>query len=146
MSNNENSGIKNHLDLIDKIDYMLNGKGESCDFGWFDSEQAAIDKGKEISTKPICVVKAWAWIDIEPFETLNEEAQLLGVMPSLILADHVAYDEHKRFSVGSTVRSSLLYQFHQSAFFETNNTTYVLLGKGTRKLLPISAINTIMFN
>ncbi|WP_438709472.1 DUF6957 family protein [Stutzerimonas stutzeri] len=57
-------------------------------------------------------------------------------------AHTVIYDSERRWDVGDFVRTSLLHQ-HDGFHFRTLNTTYLLLGPGTRMRASAEAAASI---
>lgn len=88
--------------------------------------------------KPYCVVKDWKWCDVllreEDVANFNDE----GLHPSYVIANHIIVDELDRFPPGGWVRTTFLNEFHSPAVFETRNTVYILVGKGTRETKSIA--------
>lgn len=125
---------KSDLTLTDFIsEYMK--EGTFFDAGCNESElDAMAEKCHEQNiNKPVCAVLNWQWWDLD---VCNEDKCLLeksGRYAALINATFVLFDEAGRFSSGSWVRTSLLTNFIDNCIFETRNTYYVLVGKGTRK-------------
>lgn len=56
----------------------------------------------------------------------------------LIKSDKVIDDELKRFPKNGWVRSSLILEVHKSGIFETSNTFYIAVGKGSKKTIDIN--------
>ncbi|KGJ89621.1 DUF6957 family protein [Colwellia psychrerythraea] len=105
---------------------------DECDIDLYKSKSR-----KLFPYKSICVVKSWMWWD---FEVTEEQSSLLkqnGQHASLIKADNVIDDETGRFRSGDWVRSSPLVSFTENCIFETQNTVYLLVGKGSRKTVSL---------
>jgi hypothetical protein len=88
--------------------------------------------------KSYCVVKDWKWCDISLREEDVADFEEQGVYPCFVIANHVIFDELERYLPGGWVRTSLLSEFHPPAIFETRNTIYILVGKGTRETKSIA--------
>jgi hypothetical protein len=70
----------------------------------------------------------------------EQHKQLLkksGKHAALIKADTIIDDEAGRFRPGDWVRTSPLVSFTENCIFETQNTVYLLVGKGSRKKIPL---------
>lgn len=108
---------------------VLYEPGVLTDFGCSESQiELMKQKCEQFSPdKPICVVKDWAIWDIEPPQSSPD------FVISLIKADYIIYDELDRFPVGGWVRTTAILSIHESCIFMTNNTSYILVGRGTRK-------------
>ncbi|MDF1622724.1 MAG: hypothetical protein P1V33_04545 [Pseudohongiella nitratireducens] len=130
------SGFK--IPPLRQILQLTKGRGdlhEYCDFG---CQEEAVDqmitKAKEIyPNKPYCVVGQWTWADLmissEQKQKLADES---GVQPSFIYSDYIFQDNAGRYKRGNWVRSTLLVEFHSPAIFCTKNTSYILVGTGSR--------------
>ena len=87
--------------------------------------------------KPVCVVKNWMWWDLEVTEQQKQLLKENDQHAGLIKADTVIEDEAGRFRPGDWVRSSPLVNFTENCIFETKNTVYLLVGKGSRKTISL---------
>ena len=58
-------------------------------------------------------------------------------LAALIKADTVIDDEAGRLCSGDWVRTSLLVSSTENCLFETKNTEYLLVGKGSRKIISL---------
>ena len=130
----EQSEASTITQMIEPLQALINESGEPCDFGLsIDNQTDAIDQAKRISSKPYCLVSNWMWWDLECTPKVADMVREHGFEPSIIYSHHVIVDEKMRFPTGGFARSTLLQSFTRNAFFETQNTMYVLMGKGTRK-------------
>ena len=114
---------------IDRLASVLYKPGISTDFGCSESHiELMKQKCDQFSPdKPICVVKDWAIWDIK----LPQSSPDFAI--SLIKADYIIYDELGRFPVGGWVRTTAILSIHENCIFTTNSTSYILVGRGTRK-------------
>ncbi len=107
-----------------------------------------ISKCNEINAdKNVCSVKNWQWLDLDLEEKIKNEVEQSEQQFCLIKADYVIDDQAGRFDEGDWVRSSLLLNFHENCVFETRNTFYILVGKGTRKSVDpklVAAISNVL--
>ncbi|WP_375277324.1 DUF6957 family protein [Pseudoalteromonas marina] len=124
---------------LDNLVSAFNHEGDIFDAGCDESD---IDSYKSkckklIPYKPVCVVKNWMWWDLEVTEEESNVLKQNGQHASLIKADTVIDDEAMRFRPGDWVRSSPLVSFTENCIFETQNTVYLLVGKGSRKTISL---------
>ena len=81
-----------------------------------------------------CIVREWIWIDLDASEELRAALAKRQLQPVILYAHCVVFDGKRRWDVGDFVRTSPLHAFEKDFHFKTLNTTYLLLGGGTRKL------------
>lgn len=67
------------------------------------------------------------------------------MIPAIVYSHCVVDDQLKRYRPNNSCRSSLLTRFAEPAFFETANSVYVLIGKGTRKTVDPQLAARIFF-
>ena len=89
-----------------------------------------------------CLVRNWRWLDLKVTESQRLMLAKTRRQPALIYAHTVIYDSERRWDVGDFVRTSLLHQ-HDGFHFRTLNTTYLLLGPGTRMRASAEAAASI---
>lgn len=124
------------IDILDEMSHMLYEPGETCELGWFEHVDSGLTQMIiEITDKPCCFVKDWTIWDLDFDDVQLEVINEWGNTPVIIYARHVIEDQQQRYIHGDQMRSSLLKALYEPAFFETNNTMYVLVGLGTRKLV-----------
>lgn len=114
-------------------------EGDSFDAGCNESdiEKYRAKSHKLIPSKKVCIVKNWMWWDLDVTQQEKQRLQQSGQYPNILKADTIIDDEARRFPPGGWVRSSLLVNFSENCIFETRNTVYLLVGKGTRKTVSI---------
>ena len=124
---------------LENLVSAFNHEGDTFDAGC-DASDIDLYKTKcreFLPYKSICVVKNWMWWDLDVSEEgkkfLNKNMQ----HAALIKADTIIDDEAGRFLPGDWVRSSPLVSFNENCIFETKNTVYLLVGKGSRKTIPL---------
>ena len=93
--------------------------------------------------KNICTVKDWQWWDLDVDEEAAEIYAETGSHPCLIKSDCVIEDQAGRYKYKEWVRSSLLSNFSHNCIFETSNTFYILVGKGSRKKVSLDVVRSI---
>jgi hypothetical protein len=125
---------------LNKLVCTFNQEGESFDAGCDESD---IERYRKIChellpNKKVCVVKNWIWWDLDVTEDHKQLFKQNGQLPSLIKADTIIDDESGRFLPGEWVRSSPVVNFTENCIFETKNTVYLLVGKGSRKTVQLN--------
>ncbi len=130
---------KTPISELDNLVSAFNHEGDTFDAGCDESD---IDlykkKGRELLPyKSVCVVKNWMWWDLEVTEQHKQLLKKNGQHAVLVKADTVIDDEAGRFLPGDWVRSSPLVNFTENCIFETGNTVYLLVGKGSRKTISL---------
>ena len=120
--------------VVDQMAALVGGHGDPCDFGCKEEDiDAMIARATELFPgKPCSVVANWCWGDIEIHPNDALKLRETGVEPAFVFADTVVYDQANRWPKGSCVRTSFLVEFHHPCIFSTRNTSYILLGPGTR--------------
>ncbi|OUS23369.1 hypothetical protein A9Q98_14880 [Thalassotalea sp. 42_200_T64] len=130
-----NDDIENQITQLTKVLY---GQGTSTEFGCSDED---VDTMKAFCQKlepykPYCVVKHWTIWDIQtPVITEGKHPPM-----ALIKADHILDDELQRFPVGGWVRSTAIVEIYKNCIFRTNNSSYILVGSGTRKNVDLDDV------
>jgi hypothetical protein len=124
---------------LDNLVSAFNHEGDTFDAGCDESD---IDLYKTkcrefLPYKSVCVVKNWMWWDLEVTEQHKQLLKQNGQHAVLVKADTVIDDEAGRFLPDDWVRSSPLVNFTENCIFETQNTVYLLVGKGSRKTISL---------
>lgn len=92
--------------------------------------------------KPVRVISEWVWCDL----VLQDGGTVPdGLFPVIIYALNIHSDSSRRFKVGHGIRTSLLKKLHDDCIFESENTFYILLGKGFRKSVDIEVLSFMFF-
>ncbi len=118
-----------------------------CDYGVpIKSIQKWRDRLTEVkSRRPLCIVSNWTYWDIEYSEkdiaTLKEE----DFLPAAIFSENLIWDEQKRWPPGYCVKSTWLKTFELNCIFHTKNTSYLLVGPGTRFSISPATFNSFHF-
>ena len=110
-------------------------EGEACDFGCHQNEldNVWLKVSGMARYKSVFAVKNWMWFDME----------MDGQQLAIVKADHVVRTSNRKFDIGDWVRTSPLVNFMDKCVFETSNSYYILVGKGTRKESDHSIFNFI---
>lgn len=134
------------IDLLTQIHDAYEGNNLPCDYG---CSELLVDKmiqeSKVIApNKPICTVSDWIWIDFmfpkEKLDIFSNE----GVHPSLVRSENIIFDEAERPNINTSVRSTWLKSFHNNCLFMTRNTSYILVGRGSRVSVSPELLGIIM--
>lgn len=80
-------------------------------------------------------IEKWYWIDIDASDAETKKLGSMGLAPSLVYTENILIDNPDRFF--RCVTSTLLAEFSNNSLFRTRNTTYILVGKGTRLKIPV---------
>lgn len=129
------------MDILTTITNTLYAEGDAFDLGCAESEiDIMLQKAHEILPgKKRRVVAYWQWWDIQTGTAKLPEQYL----PVMLYADHVLQDESGQFRPGNWVRSMFLLKLHANCIFETDNTFYIMVGRGSRKDVDIKTIKAI---
>ncbi len=130
---------------IDSLANLFNGEGESMSGSpMADDEALKFMQNKRLHIE-FCLVRDWAWIDLEVTPAQLAELEKTRRKPAIILAHNVIYDSARRWDVGDFVRTSPLHDFRDGFLFQTLNSVYVLLGDGQRKRAALETVGRIVF-
>jgi hypothetical protein len=107
-------------------------------------DDAAAYVRKQFPGQAYCLVRDWIWLDL-----LVEDKHRLALattdrLPVMLYAHCVIEDSAGRWAPGDFVRTSLLHRFEHEFLFRTQQTLYVLLGTGTRKLVSPETVMQIV--
>ncbi|VAW82622.1 hypothetical protein MNBD_GAMMA12-572 [hydrothermal vent metagenome] len=123
-------------DELDKvlglISRALYDEGEVSELGCSELESSVMWKLAETLTpgKKIRSIRNWQWWYITFPEGVDVPEYL---SPSMVYSDNLIADSSGILYAGNWVRSTLLLNFHKECLFETENSFYLLVGKGTQK-------------
>lgn len=134
--------------MVNCIDFTLEyiysiwkSPGDICNFGCKPEEfEMFWGKAKEAAAnnKDVIAVTHWMWFDIL---LIDNDLVADRKENAIIKADNIIRLNTCRFEVGDWVRTSLLVKFYDNCLFETENTIYILVGQGTRKLVNSSILS-----
>jgi hypothetical protein len=127
------------IETVTTIANALYAQGDSFDLGCAESEiDNMLQKANDIFPgKKRRVVADWQWWDVLIPDNSKLPDQYL---PAILYASNVLQDESYRFREGDWVRSTFLLKMHSNCIFETDNTFYIMVGKGTRKMVDVKTI------
>jgi len=110
--------------------------GDPCDYGTEQQDlKSLILQSRELfNGAPVCIVKGWVWVDLPecPEFAPGLDMEQLGYKPCFLVAHQLVYDETLQHPNPGMIRSSLLREFIAPCFFRTANSSYILVGSGTR--------------
>jgi len=86
-----------------------------------------------------------ARIQFPSHDKVIEQLENMGKLPSLIYSSNLLIDSSGEFSPGFSLRSTYLIKLSNECIFETGNTFYILVGKGTRKSVNAKLAFSIFF-
>lgn len=78
--------------------------------------------------KPFCVVRRWTIWDLKAPSIDEGKHEPVA----LIKSNEIIEDELDRFPVFGWVRSTAILKVYKKCIFRTKNTSYILVGEGTR--------------
>lgn len=87
--------------------------------------------------KPYCMLKDWTIFRVDVTEDELAKIHSEGQLPLIVFARDVIFDSQRRFDVGDWMRSTFAVSFEEGFFFETRNTTYMLMGTGHEKTVSL---------
>jgi hypothetical protein len=134
-------------ELISQASRLVNGKGDPFDAGCREDEaQDMIAYCKHLRpNKPFCLIANWCWADLDIDPMVIERLNSVGVQPAFIYSSYIIEDEAKRWNAALSVKTGLLAEFHKNCIFETRNTFYILVGKGSRLTVSPAVYNNLFF-
>lgn len=112
---------------------LLYGPGEPMAGSEMSNEEAMAYANSRFPFGNFCLVREWIWIGLDVNETQRAELAKTQRQPVILYAHGVVFDSERRWDIGDFVRTSPLYAFEEGFHFKTLNSTYLLLGAGTRK-------------
>jgi len=111
------------------------------------------------SSKAICAVYSWIVLDVEEGEStsnvttgvthdLNDTHGRMidpgpAVLPLVLFAHYVEKDSAGRFDKGVSIRSGYATAYDGRGIFETEDTIYLLFGKGFRRPISIEIVTLL---
>lgn len=118
---------------LDSLTNLLYGPGEPMAGSDMPNEEAMAYANSRFPYGNFCLVREWTWIDLDVSTEQRAELAKTQRQPVIIYAHGVVFDSERRWDIGDFVRTSPLYAFEEGFHFKTLNSTYLLLGAGTRK-------------
>lgn len=128
---------------------LLNLSGELLDGVSFDDSATLVALGSS-SSKPHCAVYSWIVLDVAGFNpgdskdtggcSIDGEP---GELPLVLVSHYVEFHSSGRFEKGDSIRSGYAIAYDGRGIFETEDTIYVLFGKGFRRLAALEALSSL---
>jgi hypothetical protein len=88
--------------------------------------------------RSFCIPGEWVWLDLEAPDLVVEELNVEGKKPMMLLVFDTLYDSSTS-AKSQWFRTTPLVDFTDGMFFLTENKIYVLLGRGRRTSMTLSA-------
>lgn len=109
--------------------------------GCLQEDRVAVERvGSLYPGKKYCLVEAWVLLDLfgpeESLKRIREE----GFEPTILYSHRVVFDSRRRVDFGGWIRSTFQLTLSSEGYFETRNTTYILIGNGFRKRVDLQHI------
>lgn len=89
--------------------------------------------------KPYCIVRQWMVVDVLLCNSKLREVEAAGQQAVILYAQCVVEDSRGRYQPGDWLYTSWSNSF-EDCFFESQDTLYVLAGRGARKQSSLPAI------
>lgn len=122
-------------DFLSEHGFLLEGDGQSDDVivktAWANNQG-----------RPFYVVRNWLLLDIMVPSDVEDDLKAMGLQPTVVFANTVAYDSRARGSRVGAIRSSFQ-RVLDDCIFESMNTSYILAGPGTRKHVSLPALQAL---
>lgn len=124
-------------EVLRQMNEMWGGNDIPCDFGCSPSqiEEMALEAKRLYPDKPYCSIENWVWTDLNVTDELKEQFTAKGVLPCFVRTQNIICDEARRPHLSNSVRSTALVAFHSNSIFVTANTSYLLVGPGSRVMI-----------
>jgi hypothetical protein len=131
------------MDELNAVSELLYGPGEPMTGREMSDEEAIAYAQSSFPFGNFCLVREWIWIDLEVNETQRTVLARTQRLPVMLYAHSVVFDSERRWDAGDFVRTSPLHAFEEGFHFKTLNSTYLLLGAGTRKHARTETVDRI---
>ncbi|MGU4073984.1 DUF6957 family protein [Pseudomonas aeruginosa] len=127
---------------LEEVMAVLYSAGEPMSGSIMSDDEALAYARQSFPDGNYCLVRNWRWLDLDVTESQRLQLAKTRRQPALVYAHTVVYDSERRWDIGDFVRMSPLHQ-HDGFHFKTLNTTYLLLGPGTRIQVDSDAVASI---
>ena len=126
---------------------LLRDPGVVFEFGCHESDsknyiQLATEK---FPGKPYCLVRDWVVWDVRTSDSEMKMFDANSIKPVMVHAKFVIHDQTGRVRRGDYRISRPLVEMFDPCFFVTQNTVYILAGRGTRKMVNAKDVNAVYF-
>lgn len=92
--------------------------------------------------KPFCIVRHWMVLDVMLPEFQEREIKAQGLEATLLYAHAAVFDSQKKYQPGDRIVSGYQRDF-DGCFFESNDTIFILAGRGARKHASFPAVQAL---
>lgn len=89
-----------------------------------------------------CVVRYWMLLDVMVSASTEHELDLEGLKPTILYSPMTVYDSHGKHRLGDSIFSGYQRNF-DSCIFESNDTIFILGGRGARKHASVPAVQAL---
>lgn len=89
--------------------------------------------------RPFYVVRDWLLLDVMVPSDVEDDLKAMGLQPTVLYAQTVAYDSRSEVSRPGAIRSSFQ-RVLDGNFFESMHMSFVLAGPGVRKHVSLPAL------
>jgi len=139
--------MEHTLDDLDRISDLLNALGNQCEFGCAEADLESIKQSalQIKGAKNVRAVKNWTIWHLDVNESDANVLTKLGFQPQVMYSSNIVFDLHEPYLLGTCVRTTPLVKFTENCLFETKNTIYILVDRGTRKTVDPKLAMSIFF-
>ena len=106
---------------------------------WLNDDELIRLSREVFPSKPYCIVRNWMLLDVILSEPLRKELKARGQQPVVLYAQSVISHSSGTKAPGQSVCTSFQ-DFFDDGFFESDETLYILAGRGSRKHTNLRAI------
>jgi hypothetical protein len=92
--------------------------------------------------KPFCIVRHWMVLDVMLPESQEQEINAQGLEATLLYAHAAVFDSQNKYQPGDSIVSGYQRDF-DGCFFESDDTIFILAGRGARKHVSLPAVQAI---
>ncbi|WP_024777095.1 DUF6957 family protein [Pseudomonas corrugata] len=92
--------------------------------------------------KPFCIVRHWMVLDVMLPEFQEREIKAQGLEATLLYAQSAVFDSQNKYQPGDRIVSGYQRDF-DGCFFESNDTIFILAGRGARKHASFPAVQAL---
>ncbi|AWM92264.1 hypothetical protein DJ564_16225 [Pseudomonas sp. 31-12] len=92
--------------------------------------------------KPFCIVRHWMVLDVMLPEFQEREIKAQGLEATLLYAQSAVFDSQNTYKPGDRIVSGYQRDF-DGCFFESNDTIFILAGRGARKHASFPAVQAL---
>lgn len=128
--------------LLAEVVELLYGDAEPAQGFDGDETAAEVEAILSFSGRPYCLVRDWTIIEVAVSDEYRASISAGGLAPNVLYAANVVLHSSRKRQPGDWVRSTFQRSL-RGYFFETKNTTYMLLGPGHRKRGSAQAVMAI---